>query len=359
MKDKKGNSIYSEIRNYFGETNSPTGTDINSASFFRLADESTYLKSLFFIWKYSHKMVITYGKGKYDYTDLTNALENCQKAADLYENGQKNDAVALFKNCIQVWDKALNEKNLKDDQSRINETIATGLYANIIQVLPFVENFGRIDTVKESILNLIIDINDRKNKDFKEAIDFAMDCKLRHEIKTGKKSLDIETIETSSQLNFEDIKLQDYSGHNSIDFIDFLPGYWYTRYASHRFPGTSTNSDLTKNILSEMKGYEGAMQIFPDSLLSFDSKGKKPEKMFWIVKKNKVDNKFYIIIDRRKDFNIRSTATPFSIEYIDKNILVLKGDVYVKGDTTDPVYLIFERFTCPDNDMLYNFKNHK
>jgi hypothetical protein len=108
-----------------------------------------------------------------------------------------------------------------------------------------------------------------------------------------------------------------------------------------------------------MKGYEGAMQIFPDSLLSFDSKGKKPEKMFWIVKKNKVDNKFYIIIDRRKDFNIRSTATPFSIEYIDKNILVLKGDVYVKGDTTDPVYLIFERFTCPDNDMLYNFKNHK
>ncbi len=83
------------------------------------------------------------GKGKaYDYTDLDNALEKAVAAYEaIAKNGFNAHDLERLKECIAVWEKELESKDLEDKKARISEDIAKGLHENCARAYLYLYDF--------------------------------------------------------------------------------------------------------------------------------------------------------------------------------------------------------------------------
>ncbi len=89
-----------------------------------IADEIAFTKK-------STKFHVAIVKGKYNYSDLEDALGYMEEGFGVIsrkEEAQK--ANAYFEKAIQIWQKALQESNLNDKKARINAQISSRLYYN-------------------------------------------------------------------------------------------------------------------------------------------------------------------------------------------------------------------------------------
>jgi len=354
IKDDKGKVVYNTARNFFASTD--FYNNLETAKHFLSNLEIEFWKSVLFETDNTFKLSIVYGKGKYDYTDLDSAVDTCDYAVSQYNKGKAAESQRALKKCINIWQKALTEKSLSNDQSRINKDIAVGLYVNILQVLPFANFDDKIEVYKDTVLSLVQNIKDKKNADLRRAINFAYDCKLRKEIKNGTKSLTLKDVELNPKIKLDTLKLQQNSNNIASELISFIPGYWYPIHVSKEFPGISQNESLTKNLIPGKKGLNLPMMMLPNGLV-YNIDGSKQTKLFWTIKYDNASKRNILLVDMDKDLDPRSTAVAFRIDYLDKNILVVKGSTNLGDDTTEPVYIVYQRYLVPDLNFEYKAIN--
>ena len=106
----------------------------------RQAEASQQVNSSLFLAYFTETVNVNTGKGKaHDYSDLDGAYE---KALSTYKNldktGPNSADFESLKECIAIWEKALEEKSIEDKDARISKPVARGLHENIAVASMFI-----------------------------------------------------------------------------------------------------------------------------------------------------------------------------------------------------------------------------
>jgi hypothetical protein len=110
----------------------------------------------------TRKATIYTGKGKADYTDLTKAYIAMEQG--LVEKAEGGGAEKM-KEAIELWNKALEEKDFDNKKARINKNIGFGLYLNLIEANILVEDFKAAKAAINAILLMSPSKSDEKKLD--------------------------------------------------------------------------------------------------------------------------------------------------------------------------------------------------
>lgn len=146
----------------------------NSALDNILSAIKNYINNHYGYYKTTSAATIATGKGKkMDYTDLDQAFEKFQEAANNYNAGNQEEYNRLAMECIEVWNKVLEEYNPNDKKARISKKNADSFYYNIANAYLYMDEFDTaIEYINKGlaidnsifIKAMIGDIKDRQNR---------------------------------------------------------------------------------------------------------------------------------------------------------------------------------------------------
>jgi len=89
---------------------------------------------------------------KFDYSDVTSALEIAKTAFSLVKKEDlifNDDFKAKIQEAVDQWNKILEESDLENKKTRINEKITEALYTNIYMSYVYMDEFDKADKIKE------------------------------------------------------------------------------------------------------------------------------------------------------------------------------------------------------------------
>jgi len=88
--------------------------------------------------------IVATGKGKkHDYSDLDAALEKFTEAANYYNSEDQEKYNELAKECIKIWETALEEFDLKNKKARISKKNADWLYLSMASAYLYMNEFDK------------------------------------------------------------------------------------------------------------------------------------------------------------------------------------------------------------------------
>ncbi|MBN1183942.1 MAG: hypothetical protein JXB49_16740 [Bacteroidales bacterium] len=346
------NIIYTRLKRYYGYMNSGgLSTAIKDKNMEVMGNESDFLQGTFFISDKEEKFSVYSGKGKEDYTDLDNVATKFSQAVEKYNSKNFSDADVLFTECINDWKKILEQKDFNNKKARINKDIAVGIYFDIAQSYLLMKKFDEAKKTLEGLSNET-EIEPRDQYDYNELKKLIEDFQLRNEVKMGVKSLKFKDVENSAHLSigsdYMDPGLK--AGLNKEDLSQYLGGTWRLVHMSYQIPGSTTTDRWKKNLLDERENCKRIVldHYYPDGSLleqtgSWDEEcPQKFDNYYWKIRLNTKDGKNYLLIDTNPEID-PDVASIFLINSLNQDQFSCTGEVYIEGDSTSEVYMVFER----------------
>jgi len=122
---------------------------------------------------------LSYAKGKkFNYENIKEAYEI---ALNIFENdlSQENPDLSGLKKAIATWEKELKEADYSNKKARINTSVATGLYFNIIECSVWLNEFDKAEKLMDELSKL--DLKSKSVRKINYCRDFIQDRKQRYE----------------------------------------------------------------------------------------------------------------------------------------------------------------------------------
>jgi len=122
---------------------------------------------------------LSYAKGKkFDYEKIKEAYE---KAVNIFENefSKDNPDVSELKKLIATWEEELKAADYSYKKARINTSVATGLYFNIIQCSVWLNEFDKAEKLLDEVSKL--DLKSKSKRKIDICRDFIKDRKQRYD----------------------------------------------------------------------------------------------------------------------------------------------------------------------------------
>ncbi|MGQ1888976.1 hypothetical protein ACT29H_00890 [Thermophagus sp. OGC60D27] len=159
IKDSNKNIIFHRTYNIFDFIDKPIMNPEHVATPDRLdsdlsiqMDMSRYFSYLFSPnYTPRFEIKLNYITKSQNHDDINSAFESAKQGIDLFNQKHFEEAKTELNKALEIWMKALEEKNLSNKKARINKNITKGIYDNVIQTLILLDRFEEADELITSI----------------------------------------------------------------------------------------------------------------------------------------------------------------------------------------------------------------
>lgn len=346
--DKAGQLIYYRIFNTpFQEEPERFAADANKLdNMFRLTDASAHLSQLFEdrIDEISLKLFSIEKSTTHD--DIINAYNVCLEGVNLFNQGQYAEGKEKFSVTVEAWNKALAEADIKNKKARVNKDVADALYKNLIQILPFVDQYDRALDLVSEYYKVIGGFGSMFTEGKRGQIKTLA---LNHKADISKGALKFAELENAS--NMAPLKVDDKKvcPATAVEINNLLVGSWRFYFESYKLPKNPEAEKLTRGMTSECNNAQW-IHLSPDGtcLLQEGSwETSCAQKMdnsapYWKVAVIQ-GRKFLYLAMEKKDLENPGMLTMFEIIHLSKDQLVIVGRTYPDHDTTTESVIQLQR----------------